>query len=342
MNSDLISVIVPVYNAASYLASCLESLIKQTYRTLEIILVDDGSQDTSFQICGAYAKKDSRIKVIQQENQGVSGARNKGLREASGQWVMFVDSDDWIEPETCEIVLNKVKEKNADICGFNLIKEQTTLQSIVLFDKERFFENQQIQELSCLLLHKNTEKGMPAFFLMPLLGPYCKLYKKNILESVTFPLHIQYAEDSFFVLQVLARCQKVVWMNDSLYHYRWLSSSLVNKFDSKRSDNNILLDRMTLEFINNTYPNNPLIQNAFHVNCFQRIIRTFHHYIRNTSILEYFTVKKQLLNFINQDIYQAAIHDSTLNFRRNAQKMQIMLLRGQWFLLLYSLIKFHR
>ena len=105
MNNNLISIIVPVYNVSEYLPRCLDSLINQTYKNIEIILVNDGSTDNSLEICKKYAEKDLRIKVIDKENGGISSARNTGIAEASGEWIGFVDSDDYIEPCTYEIFL---------------------------------------------------------------------------------------------------------------------------------------------------------------------------------------------------------------------------------------------
>ena len=106
----LVSIVVPVYNRHNYLAECLDSLMVQTYRNLEIILVDDGSTDDSLAICQSYAKKDARIKVIAQENAGVATARNTGVQAAIGQYLMFVDSDDYVAKNYCELAVNALQE----------------------------------------------------------------------------------------------------------------------------------------------------------------------------------------------------------------------------------------
>ena len=114
----MISIIVPVYNTAPYLPQCLDSLVNQTYRDIEIICVNDGSTDNSPDILKAYAERDSRILVIHQENLGLSGARNKGLESARGEWVMFVDSDDWIAPDMYEKLYHHLTEDGSDIAAF--------------------------------------------------------------------------------------------------------------------------------------------------------------------------------------------------------------------------------
>lgn len=116
-----ISIIVPVYNVEEFLAECIESLINQTYSDLEILLVDDGSKDSSGKIADDYALKDSRIKVIHKPNGGVSSARNEALRACTGEYILFVDSDDWIKKDTCERVLRTMQANDADVCFYNLI-----------------------------------------------------------------------------------------------------------------------------------------------------------------------------------------------------------------------------
>ena len=114
-NEELISIIVPVYNTEKYLKQCMQSLVNQTYKNIEIIVINDGSTDQSQKILEKYLEKDSRVKIIFQENKGISAARNKALELASGRYIMFVDSDDWIELNTCQIVLRELMEHNSDI-----------------------------------------------------------------------------------------------------------------------------------------------------------------------------------------------------------------------------------
>lgn len=118
--NDLISIIVPVYNVEKYLNKCIDSIINQTYKNIEIILVDDGSTDNSGKICDEYLLRDSRIKVIHKNNGGLSSARNEGINISSGEYIGFVDSDDWVEPNMYEEMYKKILYSNADIvdCGY--------------------------------------------------------------------------------------------------------------------------------------------------------------------------------------------------------------------------------
>ena len=123
MDSTMISVIVPVYNVEPYLRKCLDSIVNQTYRDFEILIIDDGSTDGSGRICDEYAEKDSRIKVFHTENRGLSCARNLGLAEAKGEWIGFVDSDDWIEPDMYEVLIRRAEETGADVVECSHYKE---------------------------------------------------------------------------------------------------------------------------------------------------------------------------------------------------------------------------
>ena len=129
---ELISVIIPVYNVEKYLRECIDSVLNQSYQNLEIILVDDGSTDSSGEICDEYEKQDIRIRVIHQKNQGLSGARNTGFQNANGEYVYFLDSDDWIVPEAIKCLVKRAEEESADVVFFEAFSfedgkpEQTT------------------------------------------------------------------------------------------------------------------------------------------------------------------------------------------------------------------------
>lgn len=122
-SNGLISIIVPVYNVEKYLPQCVDSLLQQTYPNVEIVLVDDGSPDQSGRICDEYAAKDQRVKVIHQKNQGVSAARNNGMAAASGEWITFVDADDWFDTDACQHLINEAqKQDGCDVVIFSFVK----------------------------------------------------------------------------------------------------------------------------------------------------------------------------------------------------------------------------
>ena len=132
INNTVISVIVPIYNVENYINRCLNSIINQTYKNLQIILVDDGSTDDSGKVCDKYALKDSRIKVIHQKNSGPVRARKTGLEASTGEYIGFVDSDDWIEPNMYEEMLNNLIQTNADFAQSRIILEKMVLQVLII------------------------------------------------------------------------------------------------------------------------------------------------------------------------------------------------------------------
>ena len=150
-----ISVIVPIYNSEKFLNKCLDSIVNQTLREIEIILINDGSVDSSYQICERYAEYDKRIILINQENKGVSSARNAGIEKASGEYLGFVDSDDYIEAEMYSKLYNSAKRYDADLVNCDAIRNKNDFVLVSEFEKERVYDKGMIQDL---LTTSNTSK----------------------------------------------------------------------------------------------------------------------------------------------------------------------------------------
>lgn len=205
--SGKISVIVPVYNVEKYLARCLDSILAQTYRDLEIICVNDESPDSSLSILQKYAQKDERVIVLTRKNGGLSAARNTGLDAATGDYIMFVDSDDLIEPNMAEILLSALTEHNADIvnCQFDNYYSAEDIVSrghkhppFVLNTKE-----------AARLLLKDSQVTNHV---------WRNLYKRNIIDNIRFPEGKVY-EDIFTTIKFFLKAEKVAFISDELYHY---------------------------------------------------------------------------------------------------------------------------
>ena len=148
MQEELLSVIVPIYNEEKFLPECLNSIVNQTYKNLEIIVVNDGSKDKTLDIIESIAKDDPRIIVINQENQGVSAARNNALKGVDGDFVMFVDSDDWLDLDTCEVLIKEAVKENADIvmCGYVREYKEKSMPK-AMFDEQRIiFKNEEVKD----------------------------------------------------------------------------------------------------------------------------------------------------------------------------------------------------
>lgn len=217
-NESLVSVIVPIYKVEQYIRQCVESIIKQTYHKLEIILVDDGSPDNCGTICDGYAKKDERIQVIHQKNGGLSAARNAGLDIAKGDYIFFVDSDDWISNDTIQKMLAKYEETNADlvlcdICPFyeadysGVKKQASPLKSEVLDQKE--------------LIERLMQEAAWYYCVV-----WNKLYPRTLLDGIRFPLDFIH-EDEAIAHRIFERCQTIAVIAEPMYYYRQTNGGIM-------------------------------------------------------------------------------------------------------------------
>lgn len=210
MSNSLISVIVPVYKVQPYLRKCVNSILNQTYPNLEIILVDDGSPDNCGAICDEYAEKDARIKVIHKENGGLSSARNAGLDIASGEYITFVDSDDWIDPKMYEDMLASAECENSDIvvCGIKYCDENNN----IVCDWQKISQDQTLSRDELL------QNFFPSHFNNIRSAAWNKIYKREIFDNLRFPIGVIY-EDTHILLDILAQASRVTLLKNYYYNY---------------------------------------------------------------------------------------------------------------------------
>ena len=236
----LISVIVPIYNVEKYLERCVNSILNQTYKNIEIILVDDGSPDKCPQICDEYKNMDSRVKVIHKENGGLSDARNYGLSIATGKYVSFVDSDDYIHEETYEKMIKALELQNADIvsCGINHVYDNK-IESInieqKIYDDESAIEN--------LIIGKNLNQTV-----------WNKIYKKNVIDNILFEKG-KINEDDFWTYKVFSNSKKIITLNDCLYYYVHRESSIMGQGYSIKNLDGLEARYKQYKFMKDNYPN---------------------------------------------------------------------------------------
>lgn len=207
----LISIIVPVYQVEEYISQCIESILKQTYTNLEIILVDDGSEDRSGEICDKYAEDEQRIRVIHKLNGGLSDARNAGLAVAAGEYIGFVDSDDWIEPGMYE-TLYSVLEHKGDIAVCNYYYDDVGKERVVMCGKEGMFDTYSA-------LEKLIADETPNY-------AWNKLYHKDIFEGILFPQGKKF-EDVAIMYLLFERADTICFLDKPLYHYRYRQSGII-------------------------------------------------------------------------------------------------------------------
>ncbi len=240
----LVSVIVPIYNVEAYLRQCLDSIVNQTYKQLEIILVNDGSTDSSGQICDEYASKDSRIKVITKPNGGLSSARNAGLKEAKGEFIYFVDSDDWIQSDTVETCHAALLENDADFCFFDADSFDESGYGI----PQRYHRTQNYEPASGLTviskLYQFNEfhSSIPLFFFQT---AFLVKHTLSFFEGIVY-------EDMLFTFQAFALASKVCYVNHSFYQRRYRSNSIMTSRTTPLKFNSaVMVYEQLLAFIDN-------------------------------------------------------------------------------------------
>lgn len=201
-----ISIIVPVYNSKKYLHRCIDSILTQTYTDFELLLIDDGSKDKSGDICDEYALKDSRIRVFHKENGGVSSARNLGLDNAKGKWIAFVDSDDFISSNFCEILLDN-EDEDLVICSFETFGNINDKYQL----KDSYYSKEQLS-------HTLNEFLLKVHLTMP----WGKIFKKSVLDlhNIKFPLNISSMEDTIFVYDYMLYINSIKLKSNIIYYYR--------------------------------------------------------------------------------------------------------------------------
>lgn len=204
-----VSVIVPVYNVEKYLRKCIESILSQTYSNIELLLIDDGSKDSSGQICDEFASKDTRVKVIHKQNGGVSSARNLGIEKATGDYIGFVDSDDFISPEMYRVLVEMIEETQVDIaiCGY--------LKEVSPGEYKRYWE----EDVECIL---SQQEQLNNLLTNRFYSCSCcdKLFRKELITALRFDEKIKQYEDMLFMFQAMKKSEKAAYISEPYYYYR--------------------------------------------------------------------------------------------------------------------------
>ena len=251
---QIISVIIPVYNVSCYLKDCLNSVVNQTYKNLEIIIIDDGSTDGSQQICDEYSKMDKRIKVIHQKNSGSGAAKNAGLRLATGKYLAFVDSDDYVENNAFELMINKMIECDLDIvhCGFrnvykNEIVEKRLSVNNVIYNANEYLE-MFLKDWTCGLL-------------------WNKLYKSELFNGIFFK-EGRIIDDEFFTYQGVINSSRIGCYDFIVYNYRQRKSSVMVSKENRHRIINDKIDYLEERFVKVSIFNKKL-KNKYAFNLFE-------------------------------------------------------------------------
>lgn len=296
----MISIIIPVYNAEKYLKRCIDSILSQSFKKYEIILVNDGSTDNSLHICSSYAILYNNVLLVSQRNSGVSSARNKGLSHAMGEYVMFVDSDDYMLPGMCEMMVNKLESSNADcvICGTTETwgglwapAEDVDYGDLPAFKKD-------------FVKHLKTELLSP---------PWNKIYKRALITK-NFDTSVSFGEDLMFNLDYFNNCNKISFVTEApFYHEKANENSLVNRVYLSRLSEIETVHSAVLNFYDGMEPE---------VN--QKYIRDLLVYFRAIVQNENYSTREKRMYF-NEWIKNAHICNIDLNCMSMNWKAQLLL-----------------
>ncbi|OFV71345.1 glycosyltransferase family 2 protein [Acetobacterium wieringae] len=307
MERDLVSIIIPVYNTEKYLKRCIDSARNQTYRKIEIILINDGSTDKSKDICDDYCSKDKRIKVVHNKNSGVSSTRNCGLSLANGEFVQFADSDDYLDIHYTENMLRKMK-LNSDlvISGYNIVKSSGGQTAITK-------NNPSIKgDIS----KKEFKENFGLFFSESLINSVCnKIYRNEIIrkQNIVFREEINMGEDLLFNLEYFKHCDKINILDESLYNYTdFVSDSLTQSYKYNYYNVQKLLYNDIRKFLkeDNYYTghNIKFVENVYIENIINCIDNLFH----TNSLLGKRDILNEMLEIVN-DTYLSAYQATQYN-----------------------------
>lgn len=282
----MISVVIPIHNMEKYLDRCINSIIEQSYRNIEILLINDVSTDNSLKICKKFQKEDKRIKFFSMSHQGVSIARNFGIEKANGKYLLFIDSDDWIEKDTIEILYENIKNNDMSICSYHRVFENYNL-----IDNIKKLENDIIlsktKTLKILFLNGKYKMNYQGFI-------FNKLFKKKIIDryNIRFDKDICYNEDRLFVFNYLLHCNKPIYFSKYIgYNYYRREGSVTNQkaYNEKMYTEFIAFDKMSKLAVDNKIDNlDRLIRNEYVNHSLQMFIKYNYlpeHVIKNTLIM---------------------------------------------------------
>ena len=341
-----LSIIVPVYNVSSYLKNCIESLISQTYEDIEIILIDDGSKDNSGEICEEYAKQDGRIIFKHQNNSGVSVARNEGLNLANGEWITFVDGDDYVEKEFCKKILTAVETTLAEVIFFSYFtlknNKKIFSQPFVLPEGDISKYKDYIQKKIITQYYDNKIINTSASAGTS----WGKIIRKTVLDryAIQYSQGLMRAQDTVFWLNVIEKTTKIFFLNLPLYYYRINDSSITsgNKFipDSKEQFGKLLKEYQL--FIKNNNKDKEY-EKAFNIRTLTVLKwHMIHNFFHSQNPKSYNEKIRDLANLCNTDPYEMALETNCHKFLPIGSRIVIFLCKYHHFHSSYLVFKFLR
>lgn len=334
MKEDLISIIIPMYNVEDYVSECLSSILNQTYKNIEIIVVDDGSNDESAKIVKKISKKDSRIKYKFQCNSGVSHARNQGIRLSKGRWISFVDPDDILEENAIEFLLESNSLKNIDIVigDFSYLKDKKII-TVENYDRNCIFDKENIKEIQLQLFSKRIS-ALKGNIGDRIGAPWAKLYKRSFLieNNLFFEKCLFNSEDIYFNLLALEFAENVSYINKPVYIYRLNEESLTKKISPEIITQVLLFINMTKLFVEKYHFKDKRFLSAFNIKVISSIFKVIYmYYFHPNNNDSYHKNKIGLITLLHNEVISDAMKKASFNLMTLEEQMFYILLKFKAF-----------
>ncbi len=326
----LVSVIVPVYNARESLLNCVSSICKQTYSNLEIILVDDGSDDGSYSLCKQLSNEDKRIISLHQSNQGVSSARNIGLRSMHGDYIMFVDADDYLKEDACERLLYEIKTKGCDVVLSNKIfKGRYGIKHNTLYDVKELNRNRP-NEIDLFILDLFTHHYDEHMNNVPYLscGVTAKIFSSKLINSnnIEFDESCHFGEDVLFNMECFQRASSIIYIDYDSYVFCNNASSSTHRYRKDWKE----LQELFVDRIDRFVELNNKDERFINVSRMMRTSRisalAVSYFFHKDNPNGFFRSYREFVDFINENTYKNALHGVDTNLLTTKQKVMVYLL----------------
>ncbi len=326
-----LSFIVPIYNVAGWLPQCLDSLLAQPEPAMEILLVDDGSTDESLAVCREYEKKDSRIQVFHQSNQGANVARNKGLAEAEGKWVCFIDGDDWIEETFCS-ALDEYFSSSYDVILYSYYNVNGDVKKRAPSGSDRIeFQEKDFPELQIALLNRLGPYKYNHNCLNPV-SCWNKVYRREFLmeNQIRFVPEIQKLQDLTFNIQVYEHARSGLYVNKALYNYRFNPASVTNRYQPDIVHKFDVIHEFLTPFIKDKQA--PIFESAYRERVATHSRTCVVLYFCNVKNKNSYSVRrKEFLRFLEKEPYATAIRNVDLKHFPIREKLLSWAIRQKQF-----------
>lgn len=329
MNTRKLSVIVPVYNGAMTLDRCIQSVINQTYKNFELIIVNDGSEDESLQIAKKYAVEDERVRVLSQENKGVSAARNYGLQEAKGKWITFVDADDYLDVNCFDAVLKQEAVKSVELVLWNRMDVYRNRQEEKKIFVDNEWENNLVNDLIGKVFYNQNGN-------LEICSACCRLFRRDIIchESICFDNSLSMGEDLIFMLDYLKAVRQFCYIDKAMYYRCMTEQSAMHGFNPQIQESVVRLLRTIKKHIDTQQNGN--ILKAYQIYVLRGPVTTYLEcYLCNSLNRDGRRKRsKELKAFLKTEVIAEAINSIDDKKLSNRLKVKLFCIKYRWMMVL--------